>query len=198
MKSLRRGARRLMRAMRPPAVPGEGELVSLDLETSSLDPRTAVVLSVAAVPIRGRQILRSESFVRTVFSDAPVDREAVKYHRLRPVDVAHGVTAVVAARELAEWLAGRPVIGYCTAFDCAVLDRVLREGGDGGFDVERFDVRDLYRREIIRRSPHEVRPRALDDILAKLGIPVAGRHTALGDATAVALAYLALRYGQVR
>jgi DNA polymerase III subunit epsilon len=198
MKALRRGARRLVRAMRPTVVPGDGEIVSLDLETSSLDPKTAVILSVAAVPIRGRQILRSESFARTVFSDAPVDREAVKYHRLRPVDVAHGVTAAVAARDLIDWLAGRPVIGYCTSFDCAVLDRVLREGGDDGFDVERFDLRDLYRREIIRRSPHEVPPRALDDMLAKLGIPVSGRHTALGDATAVALAYLALRHGQVR
>lgn len=196
MNPLRRGVRRLWRSLRPAALPDVDEIVSLDLETSSLDPRTAVILSIAAVPVRGRRILLSESFERTVASDAPVDREAVKYHRLRPVDVAQGATAANAAEDLVEWLAGRPLIGYCPGFDCEMLDRVLREAGRGGFEPDRFDLRDLYRREVMRRNPEDSPPRALDEILARLGVPVVGRHTALGDATAVAMAYLKLADGR--
>ncbi len=192
MTPLRRGVRRIWRALRPPALPRVGEIVSLDLETSSLDPKTAVILSIAAVPIRERRILLSDTFERKVASDAPVDREAVKYHRLRPVDVAQGATAVDAAADLVEWLGDRPVIGYCTGFDCAMLDRVLRDGGRNGFEPDRFDLRDFYRRAILRSNPEDSPPRALDEILARLGVPVVARHTARGDATAVAMAYLLL------
>jgi DNA polymerase III subunit epsilon len=173
-------------------MPKAGEIVSLDLETSSLDLKTAAILSIAAVPIRGRRILRSEVFERKVAGNAPVDREAVKYHRLRPVDVAEGSDAVDAAADLVAWLGDRPVIGYCTGFDCAMLDRVLREGGHKGFEPESFDVRDLYRRAIMRSNPEDSPPRALDEMLARLGVPLMGRHTARGDATAVAMAYLLL------
>jgi DNA polymerase III subunit epsilon len=178
--------------MRPPAVPKAGEIVSLDLETSSLDPKTAAILSIAAVPVRGRRIVLSEAYERKVAGNAPVDREAVKYHRLRPVDVAHGATAVEAAADFVAWLGERPVIGYCTGFDCAMLDRVLREGGRDGFEPEHFDVRDLYRRAILRSNPEDSPPRALDEMLARLGVPLMARHTARGDATAVAMAYLLL------
>jgi DNA polymerase-3 subunit epsilon len=189
---LRRGVRRLWRALQPPAIPKAGEIVSLDLETSSLEPKTAAILSIAAVPIRDRRILLSEAYERKVAGDAPVDPEAVKYHRLRPVDVAQGVTAVDAVADFVSWLGDRPVIGYCTSFDCAILDRVLREHGRSGFEPDRFDVRDLYRRAILRRNPEDSPPRALDEMLARLGVPMVARHTARGDATAVAMAYLLL------
>jgi DNA polymerase-3 subunit epsilon len=192
MSRLRRGVRGLWRALRPPAAPKGGEIVSLDLETSSLDPKTAAILSIAAVPIRDRRILLSEGFERKVAGDAPVDLEAVKYHRLRPVDVAQGSTAVDAVVDFVAWLGDRPLIGYCTGFDCAMLDRVLREGGHKGFEPERFDVRDLYRRAILRSNPEASPPRALDEMLARLGVPLMARHTARGDAAAVAMAYLLL------
>jgi DNA polymerase-3 subunit epsilon len=192
---LRRRIRGVWRALRPPAAPGAGEVVSLDLETSSLEPKSAVILSIAAVPIRERRIVLSETFERKVASDAPVDREAVKYHRLRPVDVAHGVTAVDAAGDFVAWLGDRPIIGYCAGFDCAMLDRVLREGGRKGFEPERFDLRDLYRRAMLRSNPEDSPPRALDEMLARLGVPTVARHTARGDATAVAMAYLLLSNG---
>jgi DNA polymerase III subunit epsilon len=190
-----RALRRLFLALRRPRFPGEEELVSLDLETTSLDPKSAVILSIAAVPIRGRRIVLSESFTRTVRGEGPVDLEAVKYHRLRPVDVAQGVPAAEAVKDLVSWLGDRPLIGYCTGFDVAIVDRSLRECGSDGLDVERFDLRDLYRMRAMRRDPDAAVPGNLDAMLAGLAVPVTGRHTALGDATAVAMAYLSLRYG---
>lgn len=195
MSGLGSAIRRLVRAMRVSRFPDQDEIVSLDLETTSLDPKTAVILSIAAVPIRQRRIVLSERFTRIVCSDGGVDREAVKYHRLRPVDVAQGVPAGDAASQLVDWLADRPLIGYCIGFDVSTIDRALRDRGVEGFDVERFDLRDLYRMRAMRRNPDGALPGNLDAILAELAVPAVGRHTALGDATAVAMAYLALRYG---
>jgi len=171
--------------------------VSLDLETSSLDPGTAEILSIAAVPVRGRQALLSERFERVVRGGAPVDREAVKYHRLRPVDVEHGLPPAAAVAEFRDWLGERPLLGYCLSFDCAMLEKAL---GDPSATLapRRYDLRELYRRRLLQRNPDAAPPQALDAILAALDVPVAGRHTALGDATAVAVAFLELKYGTAR
>jgi len=195
MPALARRLKGVLRSLRTPAAPGDRELVAFDLETSSLDVKSAEILAIGAVPIRERRIVTSESFNCTVRSEAPVDHEAVKYHRLRPADVAGGMTAGRAASEFVDWLGDRPVIGYCVNFDCAMLDRALREGGHEGFDAVRFDLRDIYRRRAMRRNPDHAPAKALDEILADLGVPVTGRHTALGDAMSVAMAYMALSYG---
>jgi DNA polymerase-3 subunit epsilon len=195
MSGLRRALRQLARSMRRSSFPEQDEIVSLDLETTSLDPKTAVILSIAAVPIRERHIVLSESFARTLRSNEAVDREAVKYHRLRPVDVAQGVAPADALAQFVDWLEGRPVIGYCVGFDVSIIDRTLRERGMDGFDVDRFDLRDLYRMRAMRRNPDAALPGNLDAMLAELSVPVVGRHTAIGDATAVAMAYLKLRFG---
>ena len=196
MNRVHRGMRRLWRLVRSPAEPDGNELVSLDLETSSLDPRTASILAIAAVPVRGRRILVSERFERQVRGEASVDREAVKFHRPRPVDVAQGVTAPEAAEEFLAWLDGRPVIGYCTSFDCAMLERALHGVHGRSEDPDCFDLRDLYRRSVLRRNPDGVVPQAFDEILSSIGVPAMGRHTALGDAIAVAMAWLMLAAGR--
>jgi len=67
----------------------EGEAVSLDCETTGLDPRSDDVLSVAAVRIKANRILLSERFEATVRpEDARASSEAIKVHRLRERDVA--------------------------------------------------------------------------------------------------------------
>ena len=65
----------------------EGEAVSLDCETTGLDPRTDDVVAVAAVRIRGDRILLSERFEATVRpEDARSSSDAIKIHRLRERD----------------------------------------------------------------------------------------------------------------
>jgi len=149
------------------------------------------------VPVRGRQVLLSERFERVVRGGAPVDREAVKYHRLRPMDVENGLPPAEAAAELRAWLGERPLLGYCLGFDCAMLEKALGSPS-ATLAARRYDLRDLYRRRLLQRNPDAAPPQALDAILAALDVPVVGRHTALGDATAVAVAFLGLKYGTAR
>jgi DNA polymerase-3 subunit epsilon len=193
-----RGLRRWWRSLASVSPYDEPELVSIDLETTSLDPKSAEVLSIAAVPVRGRQVILSERFERVVRTNAAVDREAVKYHRLLPADVEHGVPARQAALEFVEWLGERPLLGYCIGFDCMMLERAAQWAGGGLLDGRRFDIREVYRRRMLQRNPDDHPAQALDDILAALEVPTIGRHTAVGDATAVAVAFLTLKYAKAR
>lgn len=193
-----RGLRRWWRSLASVSPFDEPELVSLDLETTSLDPRSAEILSIAAVPVRGRQVILSERFERMVRTNATIDREAVKYHRLLPSDVEHGVPPRQAVTEFVAWLGERPLLGYCIGFDCMMLERAAQWAGGGLLDGRRFDIREIYRRRMLQRNPDGHPSQALDDILAALGVPTVGRHTAVGDATAVALAFLALKYANAR
>lgn len=193
-----RGLRRWWRSLASVSPYDEPELVSLDLETTNLDPRTAEILSIAAVPVRGRQVVLSERFERMVRTNAAIDREAVKYHRLLPSDVEHGVPPQQAVTEFVAWLGERPLLGYCIGFDCMMLERAAQWAGGGLLDGRRFDIREIYRRRMLQRSPDDHPPQALDDILAALDVPTVGRHTAVGDATAVAVAFLTLKYASAR
>jgi len=193
-----RGLRRWWRSLASVSPYDEPEVVSLDLETSSLDPKSAEILSIAAVPVRGRQVILSERFERIVRASAAVDREAVKYHRLLPSDVEHGVPPQQAVMEFVAWLGERPLLGYCIGFDCMMLEQAAQWAGRGLLDGRRFDIREIYRRRVLQRNPDDNPSQALDDILAALDVPPVGRHTAVGDATAVALAFLALKYASAR
>jgi hypothetical protein len=65
-------------------------------------------------------------------------------------------------------------------------------------DGRRFDIREIYRRRMLQRNPDDHPSQTLDEILAALDVPKVGRHTAVGDATAVAVAFLALKYANTR
>lgn len=193
-----RGLRRWWRSLGSASPFEVPELVSLDLETSSLDPKSAQILSIAAVPVRGRQVVLSERFERIVQASALVDREAVKYHRLLPADTALGTPPQQAVREFIEWLGERPLLGYCIGFDCAMLEKAAVWAGGDLLDGRRFDIRDIFRRRMLQRNPEQAPSQTLDGILTGLDLPRLARHTALGDATAVGVAFLALKYSSAR
>jgi len=191
-----RALRKFRRLFAPAIPPEDAEIVCIDLETSNLDARAADVLTIGAVPVRDRRVVTSERFEAILSSQASTDPEAVKYHRLRPNDLADGEPVREVLARFLGWLGGRPLLGYCIAFDRTVLDRALASHGLPELEVETYDLRDIYRRRFAHQRPHEHVSGTFDAILAELGVPVPARHTAIGDALAVAYAYLALRYGK--
>src|SRR5918995_5011308 len=66
------------------------EVVVLDCETTGLNPRTDEVIAVAAIVIRGNQIMTSKAYRAVIRSDRVPTSESIKIHRLRARDVAQG------------------------------------------------------------------------------------------------------------
>lgn len=169
------------------------ELVSLDLETTGLDPRTDEILSIAAVPVRAGMVHLSERFTCLVQPGRAFDIDSIRHHRLRPADVAAGLAPAEAVAALLQWLGNRPLLGYHIGFDCAMLNRHVPTIAGFALANARIELLRRYERHLRRARPTGDLDLRFATLLSELGVPAIGRHTALGDATATALAWLALQ-----
>ena len=176
------------------------EAVSLDCETTGLDPRVDDVISVAAVGIRGNRILLSERFEATVRpEDARPSSEAIKIHRLRERDVAGAEPMRRVLPELLRFIGGRPLVGYYIDFDVRMLDKYALSLLQTKLPNPQIEVSSLYYdRKYGDAPPGTGFDLRFASILRDLGIPPLEQHDALNDAVMAAMIYLALRDMKVR
>ncbi|MEO9103259.1 MAG: 3'-5' exonuclease [Burkholderiaceae bacterium] len=179
--------------------PPADEWVSLDCETTGLDPRRDEIISIAAVRIVGSRILTSERLELLVRPTGSVSATSVRIHLLREQDVADGIEADDAVRQLLRFIGGRPIVGYYIAFDVAMLNRVVRPLLGIGLPQPTIDVGNLfYQYRAARRTPHEqlVSPQIdlrFVTLMRELDLPQHDAHDALNDAVMAALAFIKLR-----
>ena len=169
-----------------------GTWVSLDLETTGMDPARDHILSLAAVPVRNGRVTLSERFERRVHTARAFGIESIRHHRITPDEASGGEQVTDVVRDFLHWLGGRRLLGYNLGFDLDMLSPHVR--ALAGFDLPNPQV-DLA--NAVAAAQRRQRPDApvnldLVHIANRLGVPMIGRHTALGDATTVALCWIAL------
>lgn len=169
------------------------EAVSLDLETTSLDPDECEVLSLAAVPVDAHGARLSERFVRSVRNARDYGIESIRVHRILPGESAGGDRLDAVIDEFALWLGNRPLLGYYLAFDVAVVSRVLQARHGFRLPNRQIELAERYLATLPVREGHAEPDLRLETIAQALGVPLMGRHTALGDAVSVGLCYAALQ-----
>ncbi|WP_419307729.1 3'-5' exonuclease [Chromohalobacter israelensis] len=172
------------------------EVIALDCETTDLDPRQADLVAIAAVKVRDGRVLTSESLDLRLQRPDSLSSDSIRIHGLRGVDLLGGEALGDALNTLLDFIGNRPLVGWCIDYDVAVINRHLRPRT--GFDLPNrtIDVCRLYARERRRAQP-DVEPDLCFEAMSEaLGVPVMGRHTALGDAVTTALMYLRLCRGQ--
>lgn len=177
---------------------GDG-CVAVDLETTGLDTRKDDVLSLAAVPVEGTVVRLSQSLSLTIRGATDFRIEAMRHHRLRPQDIAGGEALGEALDAFLGHLGNRPILGYAIAFDIAVLDRLVEARHGFRLPNRVIELRDVYRDAWRLAHPEQSEPDVrYETIMAAAGVPVLGRHTALGDAVTTALAWVRFTHGGVR
>lgn len=175
------------------ADPPHDEWVSLDLETTGMDPRSDHILSLAAVPVRAGRVQLSERFERAIRPDRAFGIASIRHHRITPDEAAAGMSVTQAVREFLHWLGPRTLLGYHLAFDLDMLAPHARALCGFALPNPRVELADEVAAAQRRIAPDA--PPNLDfaHIAERLGVPVIGRHDALGDATTVAMCWLVLR-----
>ena len=171
------------------------EAVSLDCETTGLDPGVDDILTVAAVRIRGNRILVSERFEATVRpEDARSSSDAIKVHRLRERDVAEANPMRRILPELLRFIGGRPLIGYYIHFDVRMLDKYALWLIQTKLPNPQIEISSLYyERKYGNAPPGTAIDLRFASVLRDLGIPPLEQHDALNDAVMAAMVYLELR-----
>jgi len=168
------------------------ELVSLDCETSSLKVRDAELLSIAAVRIRGNEVLANESFyVRVKPTRQAADEDDTP--QAAP-DVPAPLEPVEAVKQLLDFIGGRALVGYYLEFDVAVLNRIVKPLIGVALPNRQIEVSGRYYDYKLNQHPGSTVDLRLKTLLSDLQIPATQpKHDALNDAVTAGTIYLALK-----
>lgn len=171
------------------------EVVSLDLETTSLDVSEASILSIGAVRISGKRVKTSDRLDIVLQLPANLTAESIKIHKIRAQDLAEGIALKDALKQVLDFVGNRPVLGYYVNYDIRVLSKFMRQEFGFSLPNRSIELSHVYHDAIKWKHIGGDVDLRFDTIASKLNTPIIERHTALGDATTVALMYVRLKYG---
>jgi DNA polymerase-3 subunit epsilon len=151
--------------------------VVFDTETTGLDPAGGdEIISIGAIKIVSGKLRREEIFDQLVDPRRSIPLESLKIHEIYP-EMLVGMPVIgdvlPAFHQFAE---GSVLVAHNAAFDMRFLQ--IKEKAAG---IEfSMPVLDTLLLSAIVHANHELHN--LDECMERLGLPVVGRHTALGDA----------------
>ncbi|MFG6176567.1 3'-5' exonuclease [Halomonas sp. THAF12] len=168
------------------------ELVALAVQDTGGEARLAEPLVIAAVRLRGDRVLTSESLELRLAPSAGLDADTIRHHGLRGIDLADGVAMDQALIGLLDFVGNRPLVSWRLDRELAVLNRPLRR--QLGFELPNagIDLAQLYQRRQRHHHPQLEPVAPFARAAERLGVPVMGRHSALGTAVTTALMHLRL------
>lgn len=172
-----------------------GPLVGFDVETTSVDPETARIVSAAVVTVQAGRPANSV-YTWLINPGVPIEPSAVLVHGITDRRVQqNGLDPDWAIAEIRDvlrdaWSKFRPVVIYNAPFDLTVLDRELRRHDEKPFNTIGSVIDPFVLDKLV--DPYRKGSRRLYDVASHYGVGdlTEGReHGALRDArTAMAVA----------
>lgn len=157
--------------------------VVLDLETSGLDLRRDVVLSIGAVVIEHGAIDLGQQFECTLARPGQAMGASVLIHGIVPSQLVQGVPPADALLAFMDFLGDSPVLAFHAEFDRRMLRRALRDALAYRLRHPFLDIAELAPLLCPDRRPKRG---GLDDWAAAFGLYIDQRHHASADALATA------------
>jgi len=172
---------------------GMDEVVSIDCETTGLNPKKDDIVSIAAVKIRGNQILTSEAYRVTVKPKANLAADSIKIHQIRKADVAGEGCIEDELPKFLAYIGNRPLVGYWTSFDVRMLNKSVVAMLNIKLQNKVIDVCDLYYDRKYGKAPPGTKiDLRFAAILEDLNLPQLKAHDAFNDAVSTAQMYVIL------
>ncbi|GLT13066.1 3'-5' exonuclease [Vibrio algivorus] len=175
----------------------KGEFVSLDCETTSLNPQQAELVTIAATKIINNKIITSEPFHIKLKAPQSLCSNSVKIHHIRHNDLAEGYSEAEGLEKLLAFIGNRPLVGYHIRYDKTILDRAYKKHFGFPLPNPLVEVSHLYHEQLERLLPNAYCDLSLEAICRHLELPIQERHDALQDAITAALIYVRLTYGSM-
>ncbi len=164
------------------------DAVVIDTETTGLDPRKARVIELAGVRLSGGKLAGDGAFRQLLRPGAEkIPAETTRIHGIDDAMVAQSPPFADVWPDFHRFLGQAMVIGHTVGFDLAVLKRECDLAG-----LPWLRPRTLDTRLLAQIAAPELAGYTLENLAAWLGVVVADRHSALGDATTTARVFLAL------
>ena len=160
---------------------------AVDTETTGLDATKARVVQIGAIGIARGNVVREPQFDLLVDPGEAIPSESSLIHGISDADVAGAAKFPDAWTRFQAFVGGRILVGHSIGFDLAVLERECRRAG-----LPWVKPRALCVRLLASIANPNLADHSLDMVAAWLGLEIAGRHSALGDAIAAGDVFAAL------
>lgn len=168
------------------------EFVSLDIETTGLDPSTAEMLSVGWVHVSGGRVNLASSESHIVRHSSGVGSSAA-VHGLTDTIVESGSDWTVVLDKIVVALTGRVLLVHHAGLDKVLLDRLCRQRFGAPLLIPVVDTLALeYRRRHRRHHIDEKRSLRLAELRSSYQLPRYNAHDCLVDAIATAELLIAM------
>jgi DNA polymerase-3 subunit epsilon len=165
------------------------EYLSLDFETSGLDPAVDEVVSLGAVPITSGRIDLSRAVYVLASPSRPVGHGSVPIHGLRPMDLRDSPGSDQLGVRVRDAMEGRQVVAWSAWVEAAFLASMLGESARS-WRSRIIDVRDLVVHLDRAFGTGAAEQETLVACAARHGVPPSRAHHALGDAVMTAELFL--------
>jgi len=148
-----------------------------DTETTGLEPDAGdKIISLGAVRILNQRVLQGETFDALIDPERPLALDSVRIHGIQPSTLRGKPTITTVLPRFHQFAGDTVLVGHNVAFDLSFIRR-QEPKLDIHFTQSVLDT--LLLADIVNPNRSDY---SLDVLAADFGIPVTGRHTALGDA----------------
>ncbi len=170
----------------------ESPILSIDFETTGLDPQRDHLLSVGHVEIVHGRVELATARHQVILSRRPLAGENVSIHGITDDQVAAGEPLEKVLPELLEALSGKVLLAHHAAVETGFLKATcLRLYGLAPLFLV-IDTLQIARRTLEQRNqPYQGGDLRLFNLRRELGLPAYQAHNALCDAIATAELFLA-------
>ncbi len=163
------------------------DAISIDLETTGLDTKTARIVQVGAVGVAKGSIDRDRSMSFLVNPGVPIPQSATAIHGIGDSDVGQAVATADAVRRITEYAGSRLWIGHSIGFDLAIVKAETARAGE-----EFVRPSTLCTRMLGQVANPSLPDFSLETLCGWLDIEPGARHDALADAEMTAEVFLRL------
>jgi DNA polymerase-3 subunit epsilon len=169
----------------------EIEFVVLDTETTGLDIKKDVILSIAAIQVKGFHFNLSNRLEAFVQRENYQTVQGVQVHGILSRHMESALPEKEVLTQLLTFLGDRIIVGHHIAFDIGILNKALQKHFHLKLQNKSIDTGKLAQR--VENPMHTGgRSNSLDKLCAQYHIPLGQRHTAAGDTFITTLLFLKL------
>lgn len=168
-------------------------ITAIDLETTGLDPKKDVILSIGMVDIDAWRVRLDTAWHRIVRIDQAIPGESAVIHQITDDQSAAGQPIEELLPEVLRRMAGKPMLVHYSPIEQNFLDAACRDLYGAPFVTPIIDTLEIGQRVFERRN-HLIQPGDLRlfNLRPRYNLPQYKAHNALSDALATAELFLAM------
>jgi DNA polymerase-3 subunit epsilon len=163
--------------------------VVFDTETTGLDVRNDVILSIGAVVIYGNSIIVND-YLELFVEQNVFKTESVPIHGILKKGKEKKLGETEAVIQFLDFIKDSTLVGHHVRFDIKMVNAVLRRMGLGKLKNRSMDTDLMYQKF---KGSQEDQHFSLDELCQVFKIQKNDRHTSAGDAFITALIFLRLK-----